>query len=492
MSELVVAFGLAAVVLTVSALASGIVERAPLSFPIIFLGFGFLIGERGFGLLTLSPEDHTLEAIAILTLALVLFLDAVRMEVEELRGAGLAPMLSLGPGTLIIISVAALGANLLLNTSLIESLLLGTILASTDPVVLRDVVRNERIPRSVRRALSIEAGTNEIVILPILLVLIAVANAEAASAAGWVKLLAQVLLLGPLVGFAVGAVGAWLMGKADAAFGISREYQALYGIGLVLLAYAAAQGIGGDGFLAAFAAGLGVAILNFDLCDCFLDYGETTTEMTMLLSFVLFGVVISEIALEVPLVPALVLAVVVIFVARPVAIGLVLRRAVMSNAARAFIGWFGPRGLNSLLLALLVVQNGVANAEFLLAVTGIVVTVSVVVHGASATPLSALYGRAVERRTLQEEREGTAAGLFEGPAGETPRIKPEALAIEMEGTNPPIILDVRTRSQYERDKRQIPGSVRVPTDHIEDWARRLIAENPDGEPFVRPVATYCT
>jgi NhaP-type Na+/H+ or K+/H+ antiporter len=492
LSELVVAFGLAAVVLTVSALASGIVERAPLSFPILFLGFGFLIGERGFGLLTLSPEDHTLEAIAILTLALVLFLDAVRMEAEELRGAGLAPMLSLGPGTLIIISVAALGANLLLNTSLIESLLLGTILASTDPVVLRDVVRNERIPRSIRRALSIEAGTNDIVILPILLVLIAVANSEAASTAGWATLLAQVLLLGPLVGFAVGAVGAWLMGKADAAFSISREYQALYGIGLVLLAYAAAQGLGGDGFLAAFAAGLGVAVLNFELCDCFLDYGETTTEMTMLLSFVLFGVVISDIAFEVPLVPALVLAVVVIFVARPLAIGLVLRRAVMSNAARAFIGWFGPRGLNSLLLALLVVQNGVVNAEFLLAVTGIVVTISVVVHGASATPLSTLYSRAIEQRTLQEEREGTAAGLFEGSAGETPRIEPEELAGQLEGTNPPVVLDVRTRSQYERDKRQIPGSIRVPTDRLEDWARRLIAENPDGEPFVRPVATYCT
>ena len=247
MPELVAAFALAAVVLTVSALASGIVERAPLSFPIIFLGFGFLIGERGFGLLTL---------------ALVLFLDAVRMEAEEVRGAGLVPVLSLGPGTLIIISVVALGANLLLGTSLVESLLLGTVLASTDPVVLRDVVRNERIPRSVRRALSIEAGANDIVVLPILLVLIAVANAEAASAAGWATLLAQVLLLGPLVGFAVGAVGAWLMAKADAAFGISREYQALFGIGLVLLAYAGAQSLGGDGFLAAFAAGFAVAVLN--------------------------------------------------------------------------------------------------------------------------------------------------------------------------------------------------------------------------------------
>jgi sodium/hydrogen antiporter len=492
MPDLVAAFALAAVVLTLSALASGVVERAPLSFPIIFLGLGFLIGERGMGLLTLTPEDPTLEAIAILTLALVLFLDAVRMEAEEVRGAGLIPVLSLGPGTLIIICVVALGANLVLGTSLLESLLLGTVLASTDAVVLRDVVRNDRIPRSVRRALSIEAGTNDFVVLPILLVLIAVANEEAAGAAGWATLLAQVLLLGPLVGFAVGAVGAWSMARADAAFGISREYQALYGIGLVLLAYACAQSLGGDGFLAAFAAGFAVAVLNVELCDCFLDYGETTTEMAMLLSFILFGVVISEIALEVPLVPVLVLAVVVIFVARPLAIGLVLRHAAVSNAARAFIGWFGPRGLNSLLLALLVVQNGVANSQFLLAVTGIVVSVSVVVHGASATPLSTLYGRALERRTLQEEREGTAAGLFEGPAGETPRIKPEELAKEMEGLNPPIILDVRTRSQYERDRTQIPGSVRVPTDRIEEWARRLIAENPDGEPFVRPVATYCT
>jgi NhaP-type Na+/H+ or K+/H+ antiporter len=480
------------VVLTLSALASGIVERAPLSFPIIFLGLGFLIGERGLGLLALNPEDPTLEAIAVLTLALVLFLDAVRMEAEEVRGAGLVPVLSLGPGTLITICVVALGANMLLGTSLVESLLLGTVLASTDAVVLRDVVRSERIPRSVRRALSIEAGTNDIVVLPILLVLIAVANSEAASAAEWATLLAQVLLIGPLVGFAVGAVGAWLMAKADATFSISREYQALYGIGLVLLAYAGAQSLGGDGFLAAFAAGFAVAVLNFDLCDCFLDFGETTTEMTMLLSFILFGVVISEIALAVPLVPVLVLAVVVIFVARPLAIGLVLRRAAVSNVARAFIGWFGPRGLNSLLLALLVVQQGVANAEFLLAVTGIVVTVSVVVHGASATPLSSLYGRALEHSTLQEEREGTAAGLFEGPAGETPRITPEELARELEGTNPPIILDVRTRSQYERDKTQIPDSVRVSTDRVEEWARRLIAENPDGEPFVRPVATYCT
>ena len=132
MPDLLTAFALVAVVLTISALASGVVERAPLSFPIIFLGLGFLLGEKGLGLLTLGPEDSALESIAVLTLALVLFLDAVRLREGEMSGAGFVPMLSLGPGTLIIVAVVALGAHFLLGTTLVESLLLGTILASTD------------------------------------------------------------------------------------------------------------------------------------------------------------------------------------------------------------------------------------------------------------------------------------------------------------------------------------------------------------------------
>ncbi len=492
MPDLLTAFALAAVVLTVSALASGIVERAPLSLPIVFLGLGFLIGEHGLGILALGAEDPLLESVATLTLALVLYLEAVRMEAEEVRGAGLVPVLSLGPGTLIIVFVATAGAYLLLGTSVVESLLLGTILASTDPVVLRDVVRNERIPRSVRQALNIEAGTNDIVILPILLVLIAVANAEATSVAGWALFAVQVLLLGPAVGFAIGAGASWLMSRADDRWAISEVYQSLYGIGVVLLAFVCAQALGGDGFLAAFAAGFAVAVLNFDLCQCILDYGETTSEMAMLLSFILFGVVISDLFAEAPLVPALLLALIVIFVARPLAIGIVLRKAAVSNAAKAFIGWFGPRGLNSLLLALLVVGAGVPGAEFLMAVTGVVVTVSIVVHGASATPLSSLYGRAIEGDTYPEEREGNAGGIFEGAANETVRIKPAQLAALLEGDPPPVVLDVRNRSQYEKDKRRIPGAVRVRPDEVEEWARAWEDEHPRSQVQGQRIVAYCT
>ena len=491
MPDLLTTFALIAVVLTIAGLASGLVERAPISFPIIFLSLGFLLGEHGLGVLMLGPENPLLESVATLTLALVLCLEGVRIGNESMEGAGAVPVLSLGPGTLIIVSVVAAGSYFLLGTSMVESLLLGTILASTDPVVLRDVVRNGRIPRSMRQALNIEAGTNDVVVLPMLLILIAVANAEASGVADWALFSVQVLLLGPAVGFAVGATAAWLMSQAIERYAISEVYQSLYGIGTVLLAYVCAQSLGGDGFLAAFAAGFAIAVLNLDLCQCFLDYGETTSEMAMLFAFILFGVVVSSLFVEVPLVPALLLALVVIFIARPLAIWVVLRGTAVSNAAKAFIGWFGPRGLNSLLLALLVIQAGVSDAEFLLAVTGVVVTVSVLFHGASATPLSALYGRAVESHTFQEERESGAGGIFEGAAAETARTKPEQLYKMLESDDPPLVLDVRTRSQYEQDKSRIPGSIRVKPDEVEEWARERKEERSDQIEGQRIVA-YCT
>jgi sodium/hydrogen antiporter len=252
----------------------------------------------------------------------------------------------------------------------------------------------------------------------------------------------------------------------------------------VLAAYAVGQAVQGDGFLAAFFAGLAVTLFNISLCECFLDYGEVTAEMAMLLAFVLFGALLSTLLGSVPLVPALVLALIVIGVTRPLGLGLVLLRARMSHTARVFIGWFGPRGLSSLLFALLVVQANAPGAERLLAFTGMVVTISVIAHGASATPLSAWYGRRVARQTLAEEREATATGLFEHEATEAPRLTPAELAARLAGTHPPIVLDVRSRAEYERDNGQIPGSIRVLPDQIEAWAAEALRE--------RSVVTYCT
>jgi NhaP-type Na+/H+ or K+/H+ antiporter len=276
------------------------------------------------------------------------------------------------------------------------------------------------------------------------------------------------------------------MARADARFSVRREYQALYGVGLVLGSYAVGVAVGGDGFLAAFFAGLAITVLDQTLCDCFMEFGEAVAEMSMLLAFALFGALLSKEFAGVPLMPAVVLAAVALLVARPAAMWsiLSLRSADLSRTARGFIAWFGPRGLNSLLFALLVVQGGVPGSRLLLAATGVVVLVSVVAHGASATPLSAWYGRRVASRTLAEERVSTATGVFEPEDSPVPRLTPAELAGRLAGEDPPVVLDVRSRSQYERDAVQILGSVRVLPDAVAEWA----ASRHRDQPYV----LYCT
>jgi sodium/hydrogen antiporter len=484
MHEILIPFTMVAMVLMLSGLVSGLVRSAPISVPIIFLGLGLLLGDGGLGLLQIGVHDEALEVVAILSLAFVLFLDAVNLRFDEGERAWLVPVLALGPGTLLTVGIVAAGATLIFGTSLVESLLLGSILASIDPVVLRDVVRDERVPHSIRQALTVEAGTNDIVVLPLILILSTITLGQTGGTSDWVAMLARLFLLGPVAGAVVGFVSVWLIENLRARTPISREYRALYGVGTVLAAYVAGEAVGGSGFLAVFFAGAVIVKTDYDLCDCFLEYGEVTAEMAMLLAFVLFGALLSSLAGSIPMVPTLAFALVVLFIARPLAIGLVLRRTVVSKRARTFIGWFGPRGLSSLLFGLLVVLQGVPGGERLLAITGIVAITSVILHGVSATPLISAYGRAMAKETLPEEREMTATGLFGGNYEQVPRVTPEELALALTGPNPPIVLDVRTRSTSGRGDPGIPGSVRVPPDEVSDWAAR--------QPPGRPIVAYCT
>ena len=485
MPDLLTILSLAAFVLLFAGLSEGFVSRAPLSFPMIFLGLGFLLGSRE--IIETSPESWILEAVATVTLALVLFLDAVRMKFDRSPSEWLVPSLVLGPGTVLTLGLVALAAEFLLGLPLASALLVGAILASTDPVVVRDIVRDKRIPGAVRQSLKVEAATNDVVVLPVILVLIAVAKAEASTFGEWALLLAKLLVIGPAVGFAIGALGSWLMSRMDRKFGIRREYQSLYGMGLVFASYTGAVAVGGDGFLASFAAGAAIAALDIELCDCFLEYGDATSEMIMLFAFILFGAVLSTLVGTVPLVPALALAAITLFVARPVAVTIVLRHAAISGNARAFIAWFGPRGLASLLLALLVVQARLPGAEAILGIVGVVVTVSVILHGVSATPLTAAYARRVEKRTLAEERLSSAHDLLRsgrivlaGP----PLLEVGDLLARLRSAKPPLLLDVRSRSSYEADPVGIPGSIRVSADEVENWAAKQARD--------RAIVAYCT
>ena len=352
---------------------------------------------------------------------------------------------------------------------------------------MRDILGDKRVPGAIRETLKIEAATNDVVVLPVVLVMIAVSKMHATTAGDWALLLGKLLVVGPVIGFAVGGLGASLMSLADKRFGIRREYQSLFGMGLVFASYTSAVAAGGDGFLASFAAGAAIAALDLELCDCFLEYGDATSEMIMLFAFILFGAVLSTLVMTVPLAPALLLAAFALLVARPVAISIVLRRADISPSARAFIAWFGPRGLASLLLALLAVEAGVAGSEKTLAIAGIVVTVSVILHGVTATPLTGWYARRLSRATLSEERASSASGLWRMNAPEAKdaiRMDAAELVERMAGPNPPIVLDVRSKSSYEKDPEGIPGEIRIAPDEVANWAAKRTRD--------QLVVAYCT
>ena len=263
--ELTLGLGVLALVLMASALASGIVERVPVSFPMIFIALGFLLGPLGIGLIRLTPDNRVLQVVAVLTLSLVLFLDAVSLERAQERRDLVVPLLTLGPGTVLVIGVTTAASILLLHMPAALALLLAAILAPADPVVLRDVTQNVRLPSVVRRALRIEAGANDAVVLPIVLVMVAVVGHHLGGPADWAMFLFKLLLVGPFCGFVIGGLGAWLMSQADARFGIRREFQSLYGIGIVMAAYATGATVGVDGFLPAFAAGVSVTVLQLPI-----------------------------------------------------------------------------------------------------------------------------------------------------------------------------------------------------------------------------------
>ena len=256
MPDLLTLLALVAFVLVLAGLTEGFVARAPLSFPIVFLGLGVLLGSRG--VISLTPHSPLLEAVAVVTLSLVLFLDAVRMKFDRTSSEWLVPSLVLGPGTILCLLIVASAAYFLLGTGIAASILVGAILSSTDPVVVRDIVRDQRIPVAVRQTLKVEAATNDVVVLPIVLVTIAIMKASASSLGEWAVLFVRLLLIGPAIGFAVGAAGAWMINRVNRRFEIRREYQALYGMGLVFASYTAATAAGGDGFLASFAAGAAI------------------------------------------------------------------------------------------------------------------------------------------------------------------------------------------------------------------------------------------
>ena len=464
------ALALIGIVIVVASLLSGLIERSGLPQVGIFLILGALLGPVGLGLVTLTLESPTLQVIATLALVLVLFSDAIAVDIGEMKRENRTAFLVLGPGTLIPAAVIAVAGWYLLGLSGMESAILGAALASTDPVLLRNLLRRPSLPPTARVALRLESGMNDVVLLPIVVLAILVVKSDGVvDPMEFGRHAVGLFLLGPLFGAVIGFTAITLLEQVRARVGVRRDYESLYALGVAFTAFAAAETVGGSGFLAAFAAGLMVAVLDVELCDCFLDYGQATAEMFLLFTFVSFGAWLIWTGFNVAYMRTVLFAFIALS-ARTVVLLPVLYKAGIGPRDRRLIAWFGPRGLSSLLLILLPVFAGMPGSVRLFEITCLVVLFSVFLHGA---------GIAVFLR----KDAGPGAALESPPARPAPvatsaKSVPERITIDemlrlQETGEPVVVADVRTGRSYNESSLQAQGAVRLPPDDAVRQARQL-------------------
>jgi sodium/hydrogen antiporter len=479
----VATLALIGLVIVVASLLSGAVERARLPQVAIFLLFGALLGPYGLGLVDLPLESESLEVMATLALVLVLFIDAIAVDAGELRMQRRLATLILGPGTLLPAVLIGLAAWLLLDLSPAASAILGAALASTDPVLLRTLIRNPALPPAARLALRLESGMNDVILLPIVVLAMTAMRMGSELEAGEVGRLAlNLFLLGPLLGAAAGYIGITLLDRVRSRVGVRRDYESIYALGVAFSAFAAAESVGASGYLAAFAAGLVIAVLDVELCDCFMDYGEASSEMFLLLTFVAFGASLIWSGFDVADGATLLFALVALL-ARTVVLFPVLRLAKLEPGSCRIIALLGPRGLSALLLVLLPVFAGIEGSLLLFQITCLVVLLSVVLHGGGIT----LFLRRAARA------EGMPAGVVTAPPASVATASPPSRSEEPEELSfgqavaekitipelrrllaegePVTVLDVRTERSYRDDPRMAEGAIRMPPDDAVRLAR---------------------
>src|SRR6185295_14832491 len=294
MDSFVTGIALIGIVIVVASLMSGALERRAVPLVVAFLGIGVLLGPRGLKLLDIGFESPALLALATLALALVLFTDAVTLNFAEVRSRRRLVLTLIGPGTLLLAGLVTLAGIFLLNLSVPAAAILGAALASTDPVLLRGALRSRSLPENTRIALRMETGMNDIVLLPMVVIAILLLKGAAqtpvdAAEGGIARDLVGLFLLGPALGALVGWIGIKALGWVRTRIGVRRDYESLYALGLAFCAFAAAESVGGSGFVAAFAAGFMIDAQDTELCECFMEYGEATAEMFLLLTFVALG-----------------------------------------------------------------------------------------------------------------------------------------------------------------------------------------------------------
>lgn len=380
----------------VVAIISRKIDKLPISAQMIFIFAGILVGwfVTGFIDVTEPPVSTIVLLIAEIALVLVLFTDASRVNLGSLKSNMLTTRL-LSIGLLLTIFLGITSAILIFtDLTFWEAAIIGVVLAPTDAALGQIVVKNKGIPEKIRKTLEVESGLNDGLSVPFLLVFIAIGLAEESfSPTGYfIQTAVEQIGLGALVGVAVGIFGSGIVIKSRDKGWITPDYQRIAFLVLAILSFIIADEVGGSGFIAAFVGGLATGYITRDAGKVLMDFAETEGQFLNLTVFFLLGIIVAGLL---PFInwQIILYAILSLTVIRMLPVGISLLGTKVSWDSVLFMGWFGPRGLASIVLALIALDklgSFPGQDTFILAVF-ITVLFSVLAHGVSAMPLSKLY-----------------------------------------------------------------------------------------------------
>jgi NhaP-type Na+/H+ or K+/H+ antiporter len=372
------------------------IGRADLSAPIVFVVVGVLLSDR----MHIIEQDISQEAIKVLaevTLVWVLFADAARVGFRELRAdLGMYARLLVVGLPLTITAGVVLAMVLFDGMNFWLALLVGAALAPTDAALGAAVMTDPAVPERVRRVLNVESGLNDGIATPVVTVAIAGAvAAETVHAASTVSAAFTELAIGLGLGIVLGVGGGRAMRIARRRGWASADFTGPAALALALATYAGALAVGGNGFVAAFVAGLTFGNFAGRGAAREVLFVEQTAGLVSLLTWLMFGAVVVPTVIDYADWTAVLYAVLSLTVVRMLPVALALIGSGVSSATVGFIGWFGPRGLASIIFALIALEELPAEADRAIAVIGVTVLLSVFAHGLSAQTLASKYGARV-------------------------------------------------------------------------------------------------
>jgi sodium/hydrogen antiporter len=368
--------------LACAAALSGWMRASVLSISVVAVIAGIVLGA--FDVVSVDPTSNLVKHVVELALIVTLFSDGLFTERELLARHWGPPARALAlamPLTLALLAAFALVAFPSLTVA--ECFLLAAVLSPTDPVVTSSVVTARRVPALVRHTLNLESGLNDGLALPFVLFFLTLAEPGGDATSAALELLGKVAV-GGVIGLVLAFVGGRALTRLPGG-GLTRSYEGVYALGLALAAYGLAEVTFGNGFIAAFVAGVALGVAEHDIPKAFSEFNENVSAVLQVGVFFLFGALIVSIGWDhgVPALVAFILFALV--VARPVAVIAALAGTRLSPPVKVFIAWFGPKGVASMLFALLVLRSAAPHSELLFEIASFAILTSIVAHGLTDT-----------------------------------------------------------------------------------------------------------